>query len=66
VSAYAVLVAGFAAIFLAMIVTDLAGRRPDGRVAPLGTALIAVMRTPVGRLVVLGWWLWIGWHFLSR
>jgi Family of unknown function (DUF6186) len=65
-SAYAVIVAGFAAIFLAMVITDLAGRRPGSRIHPLGTALIAAMRTPVGRLIVLGWWLWIGWHFLAR
>jgi len=65
-SAYAVLVAGFTAIFLAMLATDLAARRPRSRIAPLGTALTAAMRTPAGRVVVLGWWLWIGWHFLAR
>jgi hypothetical protein len=65
-SAYAVLVAGFAAIFLAMFATDLAGRRPGSRIAPIGTALTAAMRTFVGRLIVLGWWLWIGFHFLAR
>lgn len=64
--AYAVIVAGFAAIFLAMLVTDLAARRPGSRIAPLGTALIAAMRTTLGRLIVLGWWLWIGFHFLAR
>lgn len=65
-SAYAVLVIGFAAIFLAMLGTDLAARRPGSRIAPLGAALTAAMRTPAGRMIVLGWWLWIGWHFLAR
>ena len=63
---YAVLVVGFTAIFLAMLATDVGARRPGSRIAPLGTALTAAMRTPAGRLVVLGWWLWIGWHFLAR
>lgn len=65
-SGYAVLFGGFAAIFLAMLATDLAARRPGSRIAPLGTALTAAMRTPLGRVAVLGWWLWIGWHFLAR
>jgi Family of unknown function (DUF6186) len=65
-SAYAVLVAGFTAIFLAMLATDLAARRPGSRIAPLGAGLTAAMRTPAGRVVVLGWWLWIGWHLLAR
>jgi hypothetical protein len=66
VSPYAIIVSGFTAIFLAMLVTDLAGRRPDSRIAPLGSALTAAMRTTLGRLIVLGWWLWIGWHLLAR
>ncbi|HEX7744417.1 MAG TPA: DUF6186 family protein [Micromonosporaceae bacterium] len=49
-----------------MLATDLAGRRPGSRIAPLGAALTAAMRTSAGRVVVLGWWLWIGWHFLAR
>ncbi|MEV4795747.1 DUF6186 family protein [Asanoa sp. NPDC049475] len=24
------------------------------------------MRTPLGRVLVLGWWCWIGYHFLAR
>jgi hypothetical protein len=66
VSARAVLVTGFGLIFAAMLVVDLATRR-WGRVAsPLGTALTAAMRSGAGRLVVLGVWLWLGWHFLAR
>lgn len=65
-SSYVVIVTGFAVIFLTMLATDLAGRRPDSRLAPLGLALTAAMRTLLGRLAVFGWWLWIGWHFLAR
>ncbi|WP_425321072.1 DUF6186 family protein [Asanoa ferruginea] len=24
------------------------------------------MRTGLGRVLVLGWWCWIGYHFLAR
>jgi Family of unknown function (DUF6186) len=60
------IVGGFAAIFLSLVAIDLAGRRSDTRIAPLATTLIAAMRTRVGRLIVFGWWLWIGFHFLAR
>jgi hypothetical protein len=66
VTARAVLAAGFAAIFAVMVLVDLAGRRPGRAAAPLGTALTAAMRTGTGRLLVLGVWLWMGWHFLAR
>lgn len=65
-TARAVLVAGFVIIFAVMFLVDLAGRRPNSVVAPLGNALIAAMRTGTGRLIVLGTWLWMGWHFLAR
>ena len=65
-TARAVLVAGFAIIFAVMVLVDLAGRRPGRSVAPLGSALIAAMRTGTGRVIVLGAWLWLGWHFLAR
>lgn len=66
-TARAVLAAGFAAIFALMVLVDLAGRRRQDRAAaPLATALTAAMRTGTGRLLVLGVWLWMGWHFLAR
>ncbi|MEV4627912.1 DUF6186 family protein [Micromonospora sp. NPDC049523] len=65
-TARAVLVVGFALIIGAMVLVDLAGRRPNSTVAPLGSALIAAMRSGTGRVIVLGAWLWMGWHFLAR
>jgi hypothetical protein len=65
-TARAVLVVGFAVIIGAMVLVDLAGRRPNSTVAPLGSALIAAMRGGTGRLIVLGAWVWMGWHFLAR
>jgi len=61
-----ILIAGFVAIFGAMAVLDLLHRRRGRGPEPLATALSAAMRTPVGRILVLGWWLWIGYHFLAR
>lgn len=60
------MIVGFAAIIALMVAVDLAGRRPDRRVGPLGTALVAAMRGGAGRVLVLGVWLWLGWHFLAR
>jgi hypothetical protein len=61
-----VMILGFVAVFGAMVVVDLVSRHRGRGPDPLTTALTAAMRTPVGRAVVLGWWLWIGYHFLAR
>jgi hypothetical protein len=68
VNGRAVIVAGFAAIILAMLWTDVAARRGAGPagLVPLGEALTAALRRTAGRAVVLGVWLWLGWHFLAR
>ena len=60
------MIAGFAAIIAIMVAVDLLARRRRRETAPLGTALTAAMRTGAGRVVVLGVWLWMGWHFLAR
>jgi hypothetical protein len=66
VTSRAVIVAEFAAIIAAMVLVDLVARRTRGGPAPLATALTGAMRTMPGRLLVLGVWLWLGWHFLAR
>jgi hypothetical protein len=70
------MIVGFAVTIVAMLAVDVAGRsrgrgdaalgRPGRAVAPLGTALTAALRTGTGRVLVLGVWLWMGWHFLAR
>ncbi|MFJ8577347.1 DUF6186 family protein [Micromonospora sp. NPDC093277] len=66
-TARALIAAGFAAILLVMLAVDVAGRRSAGPArAPLAEALTAALRTAAGRAVVLGVWLWLGWHFLAR
>lgn len=63
----AAIIAVFAAFLLVAIAVDLvARRRPGSGVRPLSGALAAALRSPGGRVVVFGLWLWIGWHFLAR
>ena len=46
-------------------------RRPGSAVPSLGDMCALamsyeVLRVPVGRVVLLGFWWWIGWHFFAR
>jgi Family of unknown function (DUF6186) len=64
-------IAGFALVAVAAIVLELVARREGSRVPRLGDIAAMVMRyemggLPVGRLAVLGFWMWCGWHFLAR
>ncbi len=64
-------IAGFASVAVAAIVLELVARREDSRIPRLGDIAALVMRyemggLPVGRLAVLGFWMWCGWHFLAR
>lgn len=49
-----------------MVAIDLHARRPGSAVRPLGITLTAALRSRVARVIVLGAWLWLGWHFLAR
>lgn len=65
-SPYAVIVAGFALLFGAMLAVQLlavTGREPF---RPLGDALHLALANRFGRWVVLVLWLWTGFHFLAR
>ncbi|SCG38925.1 hypothetical protein GA0070613_0586 [Micromonospora inositola] len=68
VTARAVITVGFAVVLALMLAVDLAARYGGvrRRLAPLSEMLIAASRTVAGRAVVLGVWLWLGWHFLAR
>jgi hypothetical protein len=46
-------------------------RREESRIPSLGEVAGFVMqyevgRVPVGRVAVLGFWWWAGWHFFAR
>ncbi|GHJ49751.1 hypothetical protein Cs7R123_70930 [Catellatospora sp. TT07R-123] len=67
----ALAIAGFVVAGLALLAVEWAARRPDSRVPTLGAVVALVMRydvggLPVGRLAILLFWFWLGWHFLAR
>ncbi len=60
------------AVALALVtVLEFAGRRPGARIPTLGRVCAAVMRyrvgrVPLGRLALIGFWWWVGFHFFAR
>ena len=60
------IIAGFAAILALAIATDLFARRAGSGVRPLSATLAAALRSRGGRVLILGAWLWLGWHLLAR
>jgi len=64
-------IAVFAGVLALVVTLEAAARRPGSRVPTLGAVCGSVMRSrvgrlPVGRIAVLGFWWWVGWHFLAR
>lgn len=66
VTAYLVIVAGFAGLLVAAVVVEGLGRAGRGPFAPLARVLAGAMVPRTGRLIVGATWLWIGFHFLAR
>jgi len=61
----------FAIAGLAFLVVGWLARRRGSTIPTLGDIAGFVMayqvgRVPVGRVAVLGFWWWTGWHFLAR
>lgn len=64
-------IGGFVLAGLLVVAVELAARREDSRVPTLGDLCGYVMRyqvgrVPVGRIGILGFWWWLGWHFFAR
>jgi hypothetical protein len=64
-------ISGFMAAIIAAVVIETLARRPGSRIPRFGEVAAVVMRyelggVPVGRLALLGFWFWCGWHFLAR
>jgi hypothetical protein len=56
---------------LVLLTLTLLSRREGARVPGFGDIAGFVMayqvgRVPVGRIAILGFWWWVGWHFLAR
>jgi hypothetical protein len=65
VSGAAASLIGWCLVLGAGLALDLAGRLGN-RWPTAGQVVAAAMRTPSGRVLVLGAWLWLGVHFLAR
>ncbi len=64
-------ISGFVLAGVVALLLERASRRPGSRVPAIGDVAAVVMRyevggLPVGRLAILGFWFWCGWHFLAR
>ena len=56
---------------LALAVVGWMSRRDGSKIPTLGELSGVVMqyevaKVPVGRVAVLGFWWWVGWHFFAR
>jgi hypothetical protein len=66
-----VVIAAFVVAAAAFAVVGLLSRREDSTIPSLGEISGFIMRyevgrIPVGRVAVLGFWWWVGWHFFAR
>jgi hypothetical protein len=66
-----VVIALFVVAALTFAVVEWLSRREDSRIPSLGDLSGFVMayqigKVPVGRVAVLGFWWWLGWHFFAR
>jgi hypothetical protein len=65
-STRAITIVGFALVTAALIALEVVGRRETSRIPTVGEWLGYLMRSRVGRaLILLGWW-WLGWHYFAR
>ncbi|MDR7273393.1 DUF6186 family protein [Catenuloplanes atrovinosus] len=67
----AIAIGGFVLAGLLVVALELAARRDGSRVPTFGDLCAYVMRyqvgrVPVGRIGILGFWWWLGWHFFAR
>ncbi len=56
---------------LGLVAVQTVARRPGSRIPTLGAVCGYLMayrlgRVPVGRIGLLGFWWWLGYHFLAR
>ena len=66
-----IIISLFLVTAVAFAVVEFLSRREGSRIPSLGDLSGFVMqyqvgRVPVGRVAVLGFWWWIGWHFFAR
>ncbi|OKI89467.1 hypothetical protein A6A27_02050 [Micromonospora sp. CB01531] len=67
----ALAIGGFLTALVLFAAVEWAARREGSRIPSLADVCAFVMRyevgpVPVGRIGFLGFWWWLGWHFLAR
>jgi hypothetical protein len=66
VTAYLVIVVGFAGLLGTILVVEVLGRAGREPFRPAARVLDAALVSRTGRWMVWVAWLWIGFHFLAR
>jgi hypothetical protein len=61
----------YAVSALGLVVVALLARRPHSKILSFAQLTGSLMqyqvgRFPIGRVAVLGFWWWVGWHFFAR
>ena len=59
-------IVGFVCVISALFTLQLLARRKDSRIPTMGEWLGYIMRSRAGRVLVLLFWLWLGWHYFAR
>jgi hypothetical protein len=65
-STRAITIVGFAAVIAALVLLEMLGRSRRTRIPAVGEWLGYIMKSQVGRALVLLGWLWLGWHYFAR
>jgi len=56
----------FGLIAAGILTLDLLARRPESKLPTFGEVFGFLSQRRVGRVLVLGFWGWSGWHFFAR
>ena len=65
-SPYAIVLTGFAVVLAGIAVVEGLGRAGRAPFHPAEDVLSLALSTRIGRWLVAGAWLWLGFHFLAR
>jgi hypothetical protein len=63
---YLVILVGFVSLFAAMFAVERAARAGREPFRPAARVVEAALTSRIGRWLVWGIWLWVGFHFLAR
>jgi len=65
-SPYAIVLTGFAVVLAGIAVVEALGRAGRAPFRPAEDVFSLALSTRIGRWLVAGAWLWLGFHFLAR